>query len=344
MRDAATRMADVRNLLVAAGKVTEARAQIAGDLAHASGLSPQGVELAFMRHLERDASDADLASLIAYAGDAESVLLILSANVFVAALRAIAIARAASSRVVVRPSRREPFFARALIAAANDPSITLVEDAQVEDAREGELHVYGTDGTIARVQSLTRPGVRVRAHGSGMGVAWISARANLPDAAAALADDVIAFDQRGCLSPRIALVQGPQARADAFGHAVHRALDQAQRKIPRGDLDQDERAAASIYVATLQYAGRVYGSGNHVVGVGTAGAPLLLPPPGRHVHVAAVRDARSAHTLLTPISRAIVAIGTDDRSVVQDLVLPQARVSTLGEMQCPPLDGPVDRR
>src|SRR5215470_10824431 len=112
------RIADVKHLVDAARAVVRDRAAIAGEIARATGLSTEGVELGFTKHVEIDPTDDDLASLVRAAGSAKHVAVILSANVFVAALRAIALARAASPSVVVRPSRREPHFARAIIDRA----------------------------------------------------------------------------------------------------------------------------------------------------------------------------------------------------------------------------------
>jgi hypothetical protein len=46
---------------------------------------------------------------------------------------------------------------------------------------------------------------------------------------------------------------------------------------------------------------------------------------------------------LAPMAPYVVAAGSDDVLAAQRLV-PSGRVSSLGQMQHPPLDGPVDRR
>src|SRR5208283_100464 len=104
--------------------------------------------------------------------------------------------------VAVRPSRREPHFARALVERAGDPGLTLVEEVDPARLFGGEVHVYGRDATIASVRGRVGERVRVRGHGAGMGIAIVSAQARLEAAADSLAEDVVAFDQRGCLSPR----------------------------------------------------------------------------------------------------------------------------------------------
>lgn len=344
-RSTRERIADVRRLLDAARLLRERRASFVSAIVESTGLSPEGVELAFAHHLEVEATDDDLAALVGRIGDAARVSVVLAANVFVGALRAIAVARAASNDVVVRPSRRDPAFARALVEAAADPAIVLDEDYDVAAQDRGEIHVYGRDETIADVRAKAR--VPVRAHGSGMGVAWVSARASLDAAARGLADDVVVFDQRGCLSPRVAFVEGDLARAAAFADALHAELERLDAAVPRGPMPADERAASGRYVATMTYASDVRVGSQHAIGVAPPGAPLVLPPPYRHVHVAACEALAGAEKLLAPLAKGIAAIGSDDADAARALsaaLAPRARVSELGRMQRPPLDGPVDLR
>lgn len=340
-RSASERARDVGRLVEAARDTVRDRAAISSAIAEATGLSRQGVELGFTRHVELDPTDAEILSLVEGAGVAREVHVILSANVFVAALRAIAIARAAAPRVVVRPSRRDPSFARALVAAARDAAITLAEVVTVESIEEGEIHVYGRDETIADVQRRAASSVVVRGHGAGMGVALVGPTASLPEAARALAWDVVAFDQRGCLSPRIALVEGEPARAEEFAGALDAALGELARTVPRGLLAEEERALATRYADALAFAGSVWRAPDHVVGLAPPGAPLVVPPSGRHVHVAHTANISAA---LAPLARAIVAVGSTDTRRHAALAPPHARISALGEMQRPRLDGPVDLR
>src|SRR4051812_15957573 len=121
------RMVAVRRLVYAAHEIAK-DAHLRAKLVSSTGLSPEGVALALDEHLEQPPSAADFAKLEAAAGRASSVLVLLSANVFVGALRAIVLARVASPDVRVRPSSREGEFARALVQAAGDPAITLQGD------------------------------------------------------------------------------------------------------------------------------------------------------------------------------------------------------------------------
>src|SRR5580704_4810894 len=110
-RSADERVHDVRRLLAAACRVYDDRARLVPALVEATGLSPQGIELGFAS-LEREATDEELEAMVAAAGDAGHVHIVLSANVFVAAMRALALALAAAPRVTVRPSPRDPVLAR----------------------------------------------------------------------------------------------------------------------------------------------------------------------------------------------------------------------------------------
>jgi len=346
-RSAAERIADVRRLQKAARNVIEHRAALVAAIVESTGLSPEGVELGLTKHVELHAHDAELAALVERAGDVTRVAVVLSANVFVGALRAVALARAASDDVVIRPSRRDPAFAQALVEAATDLGDTHVridDDLDIGSVEEGEIHVYGRDETIAEMRKQTRPGVRLRGHGSGMGIAWISADAHLEKAARGLADDVVVFDQRGCLSPRIALVLGDEARASALADALHAELERLDVSIPRGAVPADDRAAAGRYVATMTYACRALVGTQHAIGIAPPGAPLVLPPPYRTVHVAACSSIEEAAKLLAPLAKGVVTVGSDDAASARLLAPSWARIASLGRMQRPPLDGPVDLR
>jgi hypothetical protein len=335
----------VRRLLDAAGEVARLP-DVVSPLVDSTGLSRQGVELGLSRYLETSASESDLDALVRNAAPSPHVHVILSANVFTAPLRALAVACAASASVSVRPSRRDPVLTRALVRAAKGLHITLDEDVRVSAVREGEIHVYGRDATVAAVRDAALPGVRVRAHGTGVGVAAVTETANLGDAARALADDVVVFDQRGCLSPRVVLVLGREIRGDEFIAQLGACLADLAERVPRGRLDATERRDAARYIETMSFAGRLVRGADFVVALAPAGGPLLLAPTGRHVHAVVARDLVEARELLRPIAPLVVGLGCDDEGVGAALLAPSARVrlSRLGRMQAPPLDGPVDLR
>ena len=323
--------ADVRALLAAAARVAR-DASIAGRLVESTGLSRENVEIGLARHLEVEATDVEIDALVASAGRAESVGVILSASVFVAPLRAIAIALAASDRVVVKPSRRELVFARALVDALGDARVTLGDPLAAGVAR---VDVYGRDETIANVRRAAGPRVIVRGHGAGMGVALVTG--DHARAAAALAEDVTAFDQRGCLSPRVAFVVGDAA---AFGRTMFEALEARGRVVPRGALDRAESEELARWSATVAYAGEIHLGASCAVGLLDA---LAIPPTGRHLLVRSLPAAEALPTALGDLAPFVVAVGSD-LETIRTVAPAHARISALGMMQRPPLDGPVDRR
>lgn len=311
-------------------------------LVASTGLSREGVALALERCLESGATNEELLALEARATVAPAVAVLLASNVFVGALRAIAFARVCAPRVIVRPSRRDPEMARRLVEEARDPAIVLDRSFDVASFVEGEVHVYGRDETIAKVKAAARPGVVVRGHGSGMGLAWVDGESDVVVAARAIAADVVVLDQRGCLSPRIVLVEGIGDRRRAFAEALDDALKVLGEQVPRGAMTTDERAASRRYIDTMTMAGDVRVGVAHVVAEAQRGAPLVLPPAHRHVHVANVVNVAEAETLVAPVRSAITVLGSDDPRV--RALAPRARLAKLGTMQTPPFDGPVDLR
>jgi Acyl-CoA reductase (LuxC) len=317
-----------------------------------SGLSPEGVALALARSLDVEVSEADLDALLASSGSAPRCYVLLSANVCTAALRAVALAVATAPRVVVRPSRRDPALARILARELSADEAFRAEAGEILLAEEltpapgDELHLYGSDATLADVRGRAPAGVVIRAHGSGFGLALIGTGAELTRAARDLAADVVLFDQRGCLSPRAALVEGGAARAVAFAEALHEALEREGEHVPRGPQGDEVRAEIALYAAAIDAVGQSFPGPHHLVGVDLAPRALALPPPARVVHVAPA-SAAAATALVAPFARHVTALGSAGPSAIDAAVapiIPFARRSPLGAMQRPPLDGPVDRR
>ncbi len=161
-------------------------------------------------------------------------------------------------------------------------------------------------------------------------------------AAAALAWDVVAFDQRGCLSPRVVFVTGD---AKAFGLELRDALEALAGRVPRGKLEPSEAADLSLWASTMSYAGVLFTGDSCAVGVADGMKELALPPTGRHVLVVPLASPGALPDRLAPFARYTIVVGSDaplDRT--RELAPAHARVARLGEMQRPPLDGPVDLR
>lgn len=335
----ARRIAEPRDPL---GQAIRDRLVATGDL------SPEGVELALGQHLETGASRTDLDSFVARARSARRAAVVLSANVCTGGVRAIAFALACAPEVIVKPSRRDPALAEELVRAL--PWTRLV--ASVEDVfgalEEGdELHVYGTDETVASLGARAHAqGILVRGHGTGLGVAAIEADDDLPATAEALAEDLVPFDGRGCLSPRLVLVAGGAERAEDFASTLHRALLAWGERIPRGGLDETERSALALHRRSLELVGRAFEGPHHLVGFDPA--PLALEPaPAERATTVVPLDAHGVAARLGPLARYVTAVGAHSPGPLGDALralTPGARSAALGQMQRPPFDGPVDLR
>ena len=338
-------LARVRRLVEAAGKLADPRhplGQRARErLGASTGLSPAGVEWGLTRCLEANPSDAELAALCQSVPRVERAYVLLSANVFVAAHRAIALALAASSSVEVRASRREREMA-ALLAEASGGLFRLVDELLPSPG--DHLWAYGSDSTLDALRSHLPAGVVLHPHGPGLGLAVLAARSDLSRAARALARDVVAFDQRGCLSPRVALFEGDAELGRDFAALLAEELTALQEEVPRGELTREEAADQVRFRDTWCYAGDLWPAGKGWVTLDARPERVLIPPVGRNVHVIVTPDVGP---LLLPIAPLIVGVGVagpDRLSAQMETLLPHARISALGKMQCPRFDGPVDRR
>lgn len=345
--------------VIAAGRRVQDPADLLGQeartrLLETSGLSAEGVALALTQHLETQPSDENLETLLRQTGDAPQTHVVLSANVCTAALRGLALAVATSPVVFVRPSRRDPVLAEILIRALAEDSSRSCSSGTVEltetikPAPHDEVHLYGADASLNAIEESLPAGVVVRGHGTGLGLALVSAEVSLKDAAISLADDVVAFDQRGCLSPRFVVVEGDVCRAEHFAAELDLALLAAAATVPRGVVDAALAAEISLYGASMQAIGSFVARPSHAIGVDLNPRPraLLLAPAGRVVHVVSA-TTDEALRLLASFHQFVTVLGVSDASPFCEAVarsLPFARLVPLGFMQRPPLDGPVDRR
>ena len=345
---AAWRLADPRDALGA-----EARRALPG----ATGLSEASIELSLSRHLETSVGPDDLEQLVTRAVAATRVHVVLSANVFTGVVRAVALAVAAAPAVIVRPSSREAVLAPLLQRAIDeqDDGVSFELSGTLDPAPGDLVHVYGRGETIAAIRASCPPGVAVQGHGPGFGIAFVSAGASshgghAPDLATLaerLTWDIVPFDQRGCLSPRVAFVDGSREDAERFASYVAVELERREKEVPRGPLADEERREGSLYRQTLQAVGQYREGDAFAVGLDLDPRAIVLPPSGRHIHVARVAGTDQLAQLLSPYRGAITCIGVAslaEHPVHLAVPAQGARILLLGDMQRPPLDGPVDLR
>ncbi len=331
-----------------------ARRELVATIAAHVGASAASVEATLEACLELAPSRGELSALVRAVPRSERAHVILPANVFVAAHRALALALAAAPQVFVRPSRRDAGLVRAIWAQTPD-LFELVSELPI---REGDrVWAYGGDTTLAELRAGLPRGCWLHAHGEGFGVvlvdlehAALSAAPARAELAAAIALDTARFDQRGCLSPRFVLASGGAERVESFAESLRDALARVEQALPRGRLDRDELVDAAWYQACAACFGPVLTAGHGAVvlrrsapGVGTF---LDVPPIGRHleiVHAGALDELSALVAALEPWLTTL-AVSDSRLEALARRAAPRARLARAGAMQTPPFDGPVDLR
>jgi hypothetical protein len=310
-------------------------------LSASTGLSPEGVAYALENCLETGARNHELSELCASVAPSAVAHVLLSSGVFTAAYRAVCLGLAASSNVMVRPSRREPVFA-GLLHELSGGAFTLV--AELFPKSGEQLFAYGSDETMSALRAALQSGVILHAHSHGIGVAVVPTleTEERQQAARALAFDAATFDQRGCLSPRSVLIAGDPRAARLFAEELQQALEQLASTLPLGTLTQTEREDIELFSTSMLYAGPVLGEEGSLVALDEAGERIVVSPVGRVLHVTHASDAPRVLTALEPMIACLGLFG-DGAQLPRDC-LPNARHCRLGQMQQPRLDGPVDRR
>jgi hypothetical protein len=312
------------------------------ELPEATGLSEANVDWALTHAFETNPSEQDLRTLVGSVSEARAAHVLLSANVFVGALRSIAIALAGSATVAVRPSSREPLTAM-LLHAADPDAFELV--SELHPLPRDHVWAYGQDATIGKLRTELPRGVVLHGYGSGFGVAVVPAGARLVRADyAAIALDIAVFDQRGCLSPRFVLLESDRATAMAFAARLLAALTDVGKQLPLGAVDPVTTAENARHRELWRTLGDVWVGPSGMVTLDCGDNPWGTPPSDRTIHV---RTTNDAYADLAGRADVITAVGTPADPAIAARVLelcPRVRCSPFGSMQRPPLDGPVDRR
>lgn len=316
------------------------------ELSRSTGLSLQGVDFALKRCLEHGVNRSTLSALVRQTKTIPRAHVLLSANVFVATFRAIALALCQSSKVSVRASTREPVMAR-LLHEASQGAFDLQDELSPLPGEH--LWAYGTDDTIESLKKTLSPGVYLHAHGAGLGVAVLvesedSRQPDLPAAVEGLVLDTIVFDQRGCLSPRIVLVEGKRSFAETVCDLLVSNLEKWEKAVPLGALDKNEEADRLRFFSTVNYVGSSVQAGQGMVFLDPVTERLSIPPVGRNLHVTVTRDA---FPLLCKLGTMLTTVGLHNAELLpgrlREVIGPRRYVG-LGDMQRPAFDGPVDLR
>lgn len=332
--------ARVERLLAAARRLadphTAAGRALRQQLLQTTQLSAPNIELSLTRCLETSGTDEELSALLASAPSAPRAHILLSGNVFVAALRAIALGLAASAEVHVRASRRDPALAQALHDL--EPSLFHLESELAPRAGD-HYFAYGRDETLRELRQSLPRGVWFHPHGSGFGAVVLDPAVPEPIDFAAIALDTALFDQRGCLSPRVVLVTGDESLRRSIAAKLAIELAALEQELPPGPRSTEEAAAERRAHDAAAYAFELFEAGSGWVSLGST---FQLPAATRCLHVV---FAPAPVSLLAPFAAQLTCIATQSQYAGElSRAFPRARVVAPGNMQRPAFDGPVDRR
>lgn len=241
--------------------------------------------------------------------------------------------------------------------------------------RAGKVVVYGGEEAVSAVRSRVTGGVEVLAYGPRVGVAVVFAegpafgesdaatRSAAPgEDARRLARDVCAYEQQGCVSPRLVYVVGGPVRP--FAARLERALAEEVARIPRPRARPVDAVAIRSMRAAAELRG--YAEGGEEAAGGVLGAPEdlswtvvwserpsmsgeALP---RVVHVYPARDVSELLEILSPLEGRIQAVGYAGGEGSAELAalaegaakLGVSRLTPVGRMAWPPVDWRHDGR
>ncbi len=232
-----------------------------------TGFSRRQIEMALTNCFE-ELSLPKITAYVSSFGTAKrrnmDVFHILPSNAFTAWVHGAVISLLLGHRALLKPSGREPVFARAWKKSLDlvDPGLSRRVDIRAWD--ENKLRdfpaviAYGSDETLQKIRSLLAPGTRFAGYGHKLSVGIIFEEAMKEASSEALLaniqKDAEPFRLQGCLSPQILYVQNPSSMRWPELEAV---LDVSPRVRPFKEWDTlyPELGKFTPYLSCVGYAG-----------------------------------------------------------------------------------------
>ncbi|HEX5661228.1 MAG TPA: acyl-CoA reductase, partial [Polyangiales bacterium] len=274
---------------------------------------------------------------------------VLAGNVVTGAARAIGYPLLFGWPVLAKASSGDDALARLMEAALaeSDPELAdayrVVTYASQHEAlttlllqQADAVIAYGSDQSVNTIRAQAGATASFVGHGHGLGVAFVGREADYEAAAHALALDVAAYDQRGCLSPHVAWVERDGAD---FASLVQRELAQLAVTLPRGRMPYDLAGAQLSWRGVGAMRGQLFEGDGYAVSFEQEG-PIRVSPGYRNLQVLAVDDASALPARLSPLGVHLKTIGVagvrDVTTFARSLPAGVApRICELGEMQIP---------
>lgn len=376
-RTVAARSTD--SILAALGNVVDAwlaphstwRARAERELGATSGFSPAMLSYALPTMLQplRGNALADLlAAEVQGRRGPDLILHILPGNLPGLAAIPAALSLAIGSPALLKAGRGDRVFPALFAASVAERDAELGagvaacywpggarEREEVALAAAGLVVASGDDATIGDLAARARS--RFIGHGHRVSFAMVTGEviaegASAQRAAEQLAEDVALWDQRGCLSPQLCLVEGTIDTASQFAELVANALRPLARRLPAAQLGEAERLAVRRFRDEAEWRG-YGGEGTALLALDGEGdgtvvvepVPVFRPTPlCRSLRVLPLTDLTDVGALLRPVRAVLEGAGlaaSPQRwpDLAQVLTAHGVhRVCGLGEMQRPPLD------
>ena len=194
-----------------------------------------------------------------------SVLHILPSNAFTAWVHGAVITLLCGRRCLLKPSSREPVFARAWRKSLSEIDPDLAEKVEIVSwdldriSACGAVIAYGSDETLQAIRSKLPSGVRFAGYGHKLSVGIIFEEALADGLSDELLERVRAdaepFRLQGCLSPQILYVENEHP---VRWPALKATLDVSPKIRPFTEWEnlRPELAKLSPYLSCVGYAGR----------------------------------------------------------------------------------------
>ena len=189
---------------------------------------------------------------------------ILAGNVPAAGIGSICRGLMLGAVNLVKCSRRDPVFPLLFVESLREVNAELAARVTVTHwAREDTgrtqaaladadaVFAYGDDDSIASLRALTPATAKFFGYGHRISFAIVGQAALWAgDLPALAAFDASVYDQQGCMSPHVFFVEGA---ARGFAELLAQAMEDYQRRIPRGTLSIEEAAVATRIRAAYEF-------------------------------------------------------------------------------------------
>jgi hypothetical protein len=342
----------------------EAR-ELRAALMRSTGLSAEGIEHGLQSTLRLFTRPALLAlhaqhSQRVPARSPGLAAVVLAGNVFSAAARPLLLPLLCGWPVLLKAASADNVLPRALQRALGevDPDLGAacsvvtfgrdqhdLRDALIDGVEL--LSVYGDDETVTAFAAAKASSTRLIAHGHGLGLAFVAQSALASDALVraateALARDVAAYDQRGCLSPHAVFVQrGVACDAHGFALRLADALADLGSRWPRGVLPPHAAAEEVQWRGVAAVRGELHVRASCAVSY--AGSAALRASPGyRNITVHECADVAALRGRIAPLALQLKALAVAGYTEREQLAAAAPYVCAPGAMQEPPLEARLD--